>query len=114
VATLLAAADVLIAGPYRRDLPEPRRRWIGSSNQVVHFLTPRYRADDPRFAAGNTVELRLRAGRLEVNGWPAAADRVLAERGPAAGAAGPAAVGAARQAAVGGAAGQAGAAGGVG
>jgi anaerobic ribonucleoside-triphosphate reductase activating protein len=73
---LLAATDVLIDGRFRRDLPEPRRRWIGSANQVIHFLSGRYQADDPRFDAPNTVELRLRGGELTSNGWPAAADAV--------------------------------------
>src|SRR5215469_13687710 len=39
VAELLAETDILVDGPYRRDLPETRRRWIGSSNQRVHFLS---------------------------------------------------------------------------
>ena len=47
---LLAHTDLLVDGPYLRDRPEPRRRWIGSSNQRVHVLTDRYRLDDPRSA----------------------------------------------------------------
>ena len=31
---------------------------------------------DPRFASGNTVEIRLRKGELTVNGWPSLAARV--------------------------------------
>jgi hypothetical protein len=41
---------------------------------VLHFLTRRYREDDPRFATSNTVELRLERGQLTINGWPQAAD----------------------------------------
>lgn len=70
---LLAHTDILVDGPYRRDLPEVGRRWIGSSNQRIHFLTDRYRADDPRWQARNTLEIRLRAGEVTVNGFPAAA-----------------------------------------
>src|SRR5438045_2810869 len=44
VAELLAQTDILVDGPYVRELPETRRRWIGSSNQRIHFLTERYRA----------------------------------------------------------------------
>ena len=40
----------------------------------MHFLTPRYSADDPRFATPNTVELRFVKGQLTINGWPHAAD----------------------------------------
>lgn len=70
---LLAACDLLVDGPYERERPEPRRRWIGSANQGLHFLSDRYRGDDPRFTMPNTVEIRLRKGELVVNGWPALA-----------------------------------------
>lgn len=68
---LLAACDLLVDGPYERERPETKRRWIGSCNQVMHFLTDRYSPDDPQFMARNSVELRLSAGALVVNGWPA-------------------------------------------
>ena len=58
-------------GPYRQDQPETRRRWIGSANQRIHFLTDRYRADDPRWLLPNTLEIRLRGPELTVNGFPA-------------------------------------------
>jgi anaerobic ribonucleoside-triphosphate reductase activating protein len=71
VADLLAHTDILVDGPYLRDLPEKRRRWIGSANQQVHFLSERYRADDPRWLLPNTLEIRLDNGELTVNGFPA-------------------------------------------
>ena len=69
---LLATTDILVDGPYLRDHPEPMpgRRWVGSGNQRVHFLTDRYGADDPRWARPNTLELRLSGGLLSVNGFP--------------------------------------------
>jgi anaerobic ribonucleoside-triphosphate reductase activating protein len=70
-AALLAETDILVDGPYRRDLPETRRRWIGSANQRVHFLSDRCRADDPRWLQPNTLEIRLHDGDLTVNGFPA-------------------------------------------
>jgi anaerobic ribonucleoside-triphosphate reductase activating protein len=73
-AALLAQTDLLVDGRYVRELPEPRRRWLGSSNQQLHFLTGRHRPEDPRFSQPNTVELRLVGGQLTVNGWPAGAD----------------------------------------
>ncbi len=76
VAQLLAATDLLVDGRFEQALPESRRRWIGSTNQRVHFLTGRYRPDDARFAERNTVELRWENGTLTINGWPALADRV--------------------------------------
>jgi anaerobic ribonucleoside-triphosphate reductase activating protein len=71
VAELLAQTDILVDGPYLRDRPESRRRWIGSANQQVHFLSDRYRTDDPRWLLPNTLEIRLSGGELSVNGFPA-------------------------------------------
>lgn len=72
VAALLAHTDILVDGPYHREQPETRRRWIGSANQQIHFLSDRYRADDPRWLIPNTLEIRLIGGELTVNGFPAA------------------------------------------
>jgi anaerobic ribonucleoside-triphosphate reductase activating protein len=83
VASLLAATDLLFAGRFERDRPERRRRWIGSANQTIHFLSSRYREDDPRFFEPNTVEIRLAPGSLTVNGWPAAAAALRPRRGGA-------------------------------
>ncbi len=75
VARLLAATDLLVDGAYDDTRRTTKRRYIGSDNQVLHFLTDRYTAADPRFAASNTIELRIivdvdGAQRFEVNGWP--------------------------------------------
>ncbi|HEY1098133.1 MAG TPA: 4Fe-4S single cluster domain-containing protein [Myxococcota bacterium] len=75
VARLLAHTDLLVDGPYIEAQRTTSRRYIGSDNQVLHHLTDRYRIDDPRFAAPNTVELRIvvdvdGAQRFELNGWP--------------------------------------------
>lgn len=68
---LLAETDILVDGPYRRDMPESTRRWIGSSNQRVHFLSPRCDPHDSRWLLPNTLEIRLERGELTVNGFPA-------------------------------------------
>ena len=70
-ADLLSHTDILVDGPYLRERPETRRRWIGSANQQIHFLTDRYRADDPGWLLPNTLEIRLAEGELVVNGFPA-------------------------------------------
>ncbi len=70
VNALLAHCDLLVDGRYEQGQRSTKRRWIGSDNQRVHFLTPRYQQDDPRFYEGNTVELRMSKGRLSINGWP--------------------------------------------
>jgi anaerobic ribonucleoside-triphosphate reductase activating protein len=71
VAKLLANTDILVDGPYIRESPDTWRRWIGSTNQRVHFLSDRYRPDDPCWRQANTLEVRLRDGELTVNGFPA-------------------------------------------
>jgi anaerobic ribonucleoside-triphosphate reductase activating protein len=71
VQELLALTDILVDGPYLREQPETRRRWIGSANQQIHFLSDRYKADDPRWLLPNTLEIRLRGPELTVNGFPA-------------------------------------------
>lgn len=68
---LLACTDILVDGPFLRERPETRRRWIGSANQRVHFLSDRCSADDSRWCLPNTLEIRLRAGEVTVNGFPA-------------------------------------------
>ena len=72
VHALLAHTDILVDGPYRQQQPDRSRRWIGSTNQQIHFLSDRYSADDPCWSQANTLEIRVRDGQLTVNGFPAA------------------------------------------
>src|SRR5690349_5384651 len=67
VRELLNDTDILVDGPYRAELPERRRRWIGSSYQRIHFLTDRYSADDPCWLLPNTLEIRLQGRELTLN-----------------------------------------------
>lgn len=80
VRALLAATDILVDGPYDHTQPESRRRWIGSRNQQVHFLTDRCDPGDPRWEQPNTLELRLIDGQLTVNGFPSAVAKPLWRR----------------------------------
>ena len=72
--------DLLVDGRYDRTQPEPPpprgRRWLGSTNQIMHHLTTAYAVDDPRMRAANTIEIRLSRGALSINGWPSA-DRIV-------------------------------------
>jgi anaerobic ribonucleoside-triphosphate reductase activating protein len=70
-AELLARTDVLVDGPYVRESPDTLRRWVGSTNQRVHFLSDRYRPDDPCWRQRNTLEIRVRGDEVSVNGFPA-------------------------------------------
>lgn len=78
---LLAAIDILVDGPYRRDLPDSTRRWIGSTNQRIHFLSDRYRPDDEAWTKRDTLEIRWDGNELSVNGFPAEAAAPLWKRG---------------------------------
>lgn len=82
VARLLEQTDLLVDGRYDREKPEPKggRRWIGSTNQVMHFFTDRYDVKDPIFTSPNTVEIRLIDGELVVNGWPSTARKLIGRR----------------------------------
>ena len=70
VARLLAAADLLVDGRYVREQPDSTRRWIGSRNQELHFLSARHQPSEPAFSDSETIELRLVDGQLTINGWP--------------------------------------------
>jgi anaerobic ribonucleoside-triphosphate reductase activating protein len=71
VEAVLAHTDILVDGPYVRELPDTTRRWIGSTNQRIHFLTDRYRADDTCWRERNTLEIRVHGSEVSVNGFPA-------------------------------------------
>jgi anaerobic ribonucleoside-triphosphate reductase activating protein len=68
---VLALTYILVDGPYVRERPDVTRRWIGSTNQRIHFLSDFYRADDPCWREPNTLEIRVRGGEVSVNGFPA-------------------------------------------
>ncbi len=67
---LLDACDLLVDGRFEREKIDTSRRWIGSSNQRMHFLTSRYDREDPRFRRGQTAEIRLTRDEIVMNGWP--------------------------------------------
>ena len=81
-AQLIAEIDLLVDGRYDREKPEPPpplgRRWLGSTNQTIHYLTDKYTADDPRWQEANSVEFHWSKGQLIINGWPAGADQMKA------------------------------------
>ena len=81
--TCSAHTDILVDGPYVRDQPDAERRWVGSTNQRIHFLTDRYRADDPCWRQPNTLEIRVGPdGDVTVNGFPAAGGGRTLEAAP--------------------------------
>ncbi len=70
IAELIGLTDILVDGPYDRNTPDHSRRWIGSTNQRIHFLTPRYSLDE-QWCEKNTLEIRMVGGEISVNGFPA-------------------------------------------
>ncbi|VAW72286.1 Ribonucleotide reductase of class III (anaerobic), activating protein [hydrothermal vent metagenome] len=75
--TLLEHTDLLISGPYNIKQCSTKRRWIGSDNQEIHYLTEHYRylenqphAWDPK---PNSVDINFKNGQLTVNGFPTSA-----------------------------------------
>ncbi len=72
VGDLLSLTDILVDGPYQREQPDTQRRWIGSTNQRILFLTDRYSAADPCWQQPNTLEIRFVAGEITINGFPTA------------------------------------------
>ena len=72
VSELLKATDLLVDGPYVESRRDVIRNWVGSSNQRVHYLTPRYEKQiefDKEFS--RSIEIRIASdGAMSVNGWP--------------------------------------------
>lgn len=71
IAELLSLTDILVDGPYEREKPDTERRWIGSTNQRIHFLTDRYSFDE-QWRKKNTLEIRVIGREISINGFPAA------------------------------------------
>jgi len=69
-AALLSQIDILVDGRYDRALHTESRRWIGSTNQRVHFLSERYDPDDPRWAAPNSIDIHFDGKELYITGFP--------------------------------------------
>jgi len=74
VQALLAATDLLVAGPFRADLLDHTRPWVGSTNQEFLVLGDRFpNILDGLAATPDRVEIRVDAtGTVAVNGWASA------------------------------------------
>ncbi len=78
---LLAAVDTLVDGRFVRAQPEPdgARRFVGSRNQTLVHLTPRY-ADPSLWRGPPQVEIQVSpTGSLSLHGAPELTRRVLAQ-----------------------------------
>jgi anaerobic ribonucleoside-triphosphate reductase activating protein len=76
-ARLWSAIDTLVDGRFDARAPDRDRRYLGSTNQVLHHRTDRY-ADAELWRGPKRVEIHIGAGdRVHVNGDPGTARRVL-------------------------------------
>lgn len=70
---ILRQCDLVKAGPWNPALAPDSRAWIGSRNQTLHFLTPRYRTLEKAWPpARREIEIHLRDGEIVINGTPLA------------------------------------------
>lgn len=68
--SILSNTDILVDGMYDDTKRTEDIRWVGSTNQTMHFLTDAYNKDDPQFKERNTVEYRIMGNEMIANGWP--------------------------------------------
>ena len=81
VKQLLQHTDLLVDGRYDREQPDTTRRWIGSQNQQLHFLSDRYSLNDACWQQRDTLEVRWDGTDLMINGFPAKQAVSLWKRG---------------------------------
>lgn len=85
VAALLAETDLLVAGPFRADLVDTRRPWVGSTNQEFVLLSDRFPGllDDLPTTPDRVEVIVDATGQVTVNGWAEldALDELLASIG---------------------------------
>lgn len=68
---LLAEVDLLVDGPYLESQASQSRRYIGSDNQRIHFLSEAYGELEDAWPPGNHgLELRLTSDGISINGHP--------------------------------------------
>lgn len=65
-AVLLANCDLVVAGPFVQSLLRRTAPLLGSANQKLHFLTPRYAYDDLRDVPD--VEVLIASDHVAVSG----------------------------------------------
>lgn len=66
---LVELSDILIDGEFNEELYDEERKWVGSKNQNVYFLSNRYTKD---ILENNNLSFEIRVDKEKVilNGWP--------------------------------------------
>lgn len=68
---LVLLCDLVIAGPFLEKEAPDVRRWIGSKNQTIHFITDRYKnLKDNWPITKKEIEIRIREDEIIINGSP--------------------------------------------
>jgi len=66
---LLDVTDLVLAGPFVRELADSSRPWVGSSNQEFVFLTRKYQQVQGRVHSGRKeLEMWVEPGGVSLNG----------------------------------------------
>ena len=68
--SVVSLCDLVIAGPFIETLSPDIRRWIGSTNQTIHFITDYYSFLEPWPVFRKEIEFHLRDNEIIVNGTP--------------------------------------------
>lgn len=69
IEALIAHTDLLVDGPFQEENIDDTRGWVGSSNQVVHFLSNKY-SPGVEYTGEQSVEVLVNEESVFVNGWP--------------------------------------------
>lgn len=70
----LSSIDLLVDGRYEEDNLDLQRPWVGSKNQIFHFLTERYAEETLFVDTRDSLEITVfSTGALQINGWASTA-----------------------------------------
>ncbi len=75
---IIEFCDLIIAGPYKKELHSRKRRWIGSDNQSIQFTSPRYKKELQPWPKGKIeLEISISDREILVTGTPLSEERKL-------------------------------------
>lgn len=70
ITTLLENIDLLVDGPFLKDLYDSERDWIGSKNQKLYNLSTRYKQGIEYEHGIRSAEILVSEKSILINGWP--------------------------------------------
>jgi len=73
------SSDIVITGRYVQSRRDTSLRWRGSTNQIVHFPTERYRDFD--FDETRELEIHIKDGGMIIYGYPTKAETKFIQGG---------------------------------